>query len=334
MRKTWVFLLFSLTAQAQVSFIPGNLRTAFNRAASVHKPVFIEVYSPTCHVCESFVPVFNKPSVGKFYNDRFVSYRLDINSQEAQGFLAKQGLIVPSLPLFLFYDENVRLLHAQNLNNTEKEVTGTGSKALNPAERASGYKDRFAKGDRAAAFLSEYSLYTRIVRDTVSNIQVMNAYAKSIRPVEYVSAFPLIKKALLDAENPLFTYFVTHLEEYRKKNAPADVKQAGESVIMATLYSSRGNQMSSDRISKVASYLLLLGFDRKTMENRSLLPELNALFRERKTLQAMTRVDRYLQTTQPGLDEYLYLSNYLPARSSDPLVLRKAAELKARAQKK
>lgn len=334
MRKTWVFLLFSFAAQAQVSFIPGNLRTAFNRATTSHKPVFIEVYSPTCHVCESFVPVFQMPSVGKFYNDRFVSYRLDINSPEAQGFLAKQGLVVPSLPLFLFYDENVRLLHAQNLTNTEKEVTGAAARAMNPAQRSSGFKDRYGKGDRSAAFLADYGLFTRIVRDTAANIQVMSAYTKTLRQEEYVQAFPLMKKALLDAENPFFTYFVTHLGAFRTKNPPADVTQLGESVIMATLYSSRGNQMSSDRVAKVAAYLAFLGFDKKTMENRSLLPELNALFRERKTGQALARVDRYLQTVQPGPDECLYLSNYLPARSSDPAVLRKAAELKARASRK
>ena len=49
-------------------------------AKAQNKPVFLEVYAPTCHVCSAFKPTFENPQVGAVYNRNFVSYKLDITA--------------------------------------------------------------------------------------------------------------------------------------------------------------------------------------------------------------------------------------------------------------
>ncbi|PQA59875.1 thioredoxin family protein [Siphonobacter curvatus] len=328
----WFSLLMGSVWAQGVSFVLGNLRTPFTQAKAQKKAVFVEVYSPTCHVCESFKPTFQQASVGAAYNARFVSYKLDINSPEAQAFLAKQHLVVPSLPLFLFFDADVKLLHAQNVSNSAKEVIGVANTALDATKRGSAYANRFKKGERSTAFLLEYGSFTRIVRDTVANVQVMQAYAKALPSSAYTSkpAFTALQNVVMDAENPLFTYFISHLAVYKGKYPPQEVTKAGESIVMNTLYAGRAAFMAPERIQKIGSYLTTLGLDAKSVENRTLIPDLNALVRAQRWGQLLDRINRYEKVGGPGPAECSYLASYLRSKSNNPQILQKAAALASR----
>lgn len=329
-------LLITTSAFGQgVNFIQGNLRNPFTQAKAQGKLVFLEVYSPTCHVCESFIPTFKNASVGKAFNERFVSYKLDVNSPEAQAFLAKQNLFVPSLPLFLFFDPNVKLIHAQSTENATQALTDLAGKVADPKQRAQNYQNRFRQGDRNTSFLMDYGYFTRITKDTVSNIQAMRAYTQALKPAEYTSkaAFTAIQKVLLDAENPLFDYFMTHLALYKSKFPAEDLKKTGEYIIMTTLYSSRAAMMSPARIQKLGAYLNTLGFDKKSIENRTLIPELNALIKTQQWAQVVDRVNRYERLGSPGPDECRYVGSYLKSKSQNPQVLQKANLLLSRGKR-
>ncbi|MFT4031203.1 MAG: DUF255 domain-containing protein [Siphonobacter sp.] len=323
-----LFVLSGLPAvRGQVNFVQGNLRTPFNQAKAGNKLVFIEVYSPTCHICESFIPTFQNAEVGKAFNTNFVSYKLDVNTAEAQSFLAKQHLVIPSLPIFLFFDPNVKLLHAQNSPNSVKDIIAVAKNAVSAKLRASNYTSRFRSGDRNADFLADYAYYSRIVKDTAANIQAVNAYAKSVSNYTDPVSFALIQKAMLDAENPLFEYFVKHIADYRKGRDAKEIQTAGETVVMSTLYSSRGSRMSSERITRLGSYLATLGLDKKTVENRTLIPELNAYIRAGQWNKVPARVDRYIKSASPGIDEYRFIGKYLAAKAKDKTILLQAAGL-------
>ena len=70
--KKYIFIILCLIsinvtfAQRGTAFLQtGNLRTVFDLAKVQNKPVFLEVYAPTCHVCSAFVPTFNLYSIYK-----------------------------------------------------------------------------------------------------------------------------------------------------------------------------------------------------------------------------------------------------------------------------
>ncbi|QEC66752.1 DUF255 domain-containing protein [Panacibacter ginsenosidivorans] len=118
------FIIFSnlLHAQQKVNFLTqGNLRTVFELAKAQNKKVFLEVYAPDCHVCQTFEPTFANAKVAKYYNDHFISYRLDANSVETQAFVQKQKLNIASTPTFLFYNTDVKVIYQVTL--TEKQNT-------------------------------------------------------------------------------------------------------------------------------------------------------------------------------------------------------------------
>ena len=120
-----VMIVNTCSAQTKVNFVTqGNLRTVFNLAKSQHKKVFLEVYSPDCHICQALEPSFSNTEVAKYYNGNFISYRLDANNIETQAFLQKQKVYITTTPTILFYDENVKIVYQVTLseNNISAET--------------------------------------------------------------------------------------------------------------------------------------------------------------------------------------------------------------------
>ena len=118
-----VLLCTKSIAQQKINFITnGNLRTVFNLAKAQNKKVFLEVYSPDCHICQEFEPTFTNAKVAKYYNDHFISYRLDLNFVETHAFLQKQKVTILTTPTFLFYNADVKLLYQVTMTEEQNSA--------------------------------------------------------------------------------------------------------------------------------------------------------------------------------------------------------------------
>ncbi len=309
-------------AQKGTAFIQGgNLRTVFDLAKAQNKPVFLEVYAPTCHVCNAFKPTFELPQVGNFYNQNFISYKLDITTPEGSAFLNKQGLYIPSTPTMLFFDKDVKLLHIGILgeeNNSAQILINAGTKALNPAQRTSAYKSSFKSGNREANFLIDYGLMARIMRDTTDNIASMNAYANKIPKNQYGSntSFLVLQKIIMDDENAIFKNLMSNLNNFYTKNDKKLVNQTAENIIMYSLYSSRGMKYSTTKINTVRANLAKLGVDKKSIDGRVWREESKAYFRENQPAKAISVLSK-LVDAKTDKASYTFLSNWVKSSTSD-----------------
>jgi hypothetical protein len=299
----------------------GNLRTVFDFAKTQNKPVLLEVYAPSCHVCNAFKPTFELVAVGNYFNQNFISYKLDITSPEGSAFLNKQGLFILSTPTLLFFDKDVKLIHISVLgenNNTAQALIDAGKKALNPSQRTSAYKASFRGGNRDLNFLIEYGLISRVMRDTIDNISAMNAYANKIPTSQYGNntSFLLLQKVIIDDENEIFKSMMAHLNELYSKNGKKLVKQTAENIIMYSLYSSRGMRYSSTKINTVRSNLAKLDVDKKSIDGRLWREESKAYFRENKPDMAIAVIRRMIDA-KTDQASYVFLSNWVKTSTSD-----------------
>ncbi len=217
MKKILLFLLLTQTALAQkgVQFRQTSLEKTFQEARRAGKPVFVEVFSPTCHVCQSFVPTLADARVGKFYNDKFISTKVDIGQPATRQFLEKNRLFVPSFPLFLYFDPQQNLVHFAMSTNSTDEVIRHGTNALNPQARSQSMKARYQQGERSSGFLIDYAMYGRVTKDTAVNMAAMNDYARQQQPNTYANQtnWLALQKLVLDYENPMFQYMLGHLDQ-------------------------------------------------------------------------------------------------------------------------
>lgn len=339
--KKYLFIIFCLVsinvafAQKGTAFLQtGNLKTVFDLAKAQNKIVFLEVYAPTCHVCSAFAPTFNLPQVGNYFNQNFISYKLDITTPEGSAFLNKQGLYILSTPTLLFFDKDVKLMHVSILgenNNTGQVLIDAGKKALNPAQRTSAYKASFRGGNRETNFLIEYGLISRVMRDTVDNISAMNAYVKKIPKSQYGNntSFLLLQKVVIDDENEIFKYLITNLPNAYSKNDKKLVNQTAENIIMYSLYSSRGMKYSTAKINTVRANLTKLGIDKKSIDGRVWREESKAYFRENQPAKAMAVLNKLIDA-KTDKASYLFLSNWVKSSTSDKSALATAAQWAAK----
>ncbi|WP_247235178.1 protein disulfide isomerase family protein [Telluribacter sp. SYSU D00476] len=305
-------------AMAQgVQFTENNLRNVFNQARVQNKLVFVEVYSSTCHVCQSFIPIFNQKQVGDFYNQSFANYKIEVNSPDFQQFILAKKIFVPSLPLLLYFDGNQNLQHLAVIEPSAQNVLQQGQIALNPGQRASSMRQRFAAGERANQFLIDLGMYSRVVSDTAMNLRAMDAYAKQQPQNAYQNEtnFLVLQRLVMDVDNPMATYFINHLPEYSRKYDPKLVQNTAENIIMYSLFSSRGNKYSSSKVLQMREYLTKAGIGAQVARNRVLLPLLNAYLREKKAAEAVAVVNTHATQVPMKAPDYIYLIRYFNEKS-------------------
>lgn len=330
-----IFLILSfiskINAQKGTAFLQtGNLRTVFDLAKAQNKNVFLEVYAPTCHVCSAFKPTFELQQVGNYYNQNFISYKLDITTPEGSAFLKKQDLYILSTPTLLFFDKEVKLIHISILgenNNSGQVLIEAGTKALNPSQRTSAYKASYRNGNRETNFLIEYGLISRVMRDTIDNMSAMNAYAKKIPKSQYGNNtnFLLLQKVVIDDENEIFKAMMNNLNDFYAKNDKKLVNQTAENIIMYSLYSSRGMRYSTIKINTVRSNLAKLGIDKNSIDGRIWREESKAFFRENQPAKAMVVLNKLIGV-KTDKTSYLFLSNWVKSSTSDKNALATATQ--------
>lgn len=320
MKKLLLILIIPIFGFAQgVQFIKGTVKEAFEAAKQQNKPLLLEIYSPTCHVCQSFMPIFESREAGSLVNPLFVAYRIDVNSTEFAAFEKVQKIFVPSLPLLMFYDANGKFIHHGVLGENQgvPEIRNAAFNALDSGKRSSIYKSAFAKGNREENFLIEYALLNRIQRDTTQNIATTAALYNSFNKSELGSrmSWLILYKLVLDVDNGFFKHWI------KNPNAANDFsggtqRDVLENVIFSSLYSNRGAKYSAEKIGQVKGYLSDLGRTMTEINRMTLLPEAKALMKEGKTLRAIQNVETYLKTTIPTASELSFLVGHFNNYSS------------------
>ncbi len=309
----------TLAQKGGIQFRQTPVEAVFQDARRTGKPVFVEIYSPTCHVCESFIPTLADSRVGKYYNSKFISTKIDIALPATRAFLDNRRLLVPSLPMFLYFDPQQNLIHFALSNNSTDEVIRHGTDALNPQARTQTMNARYQRGERSVNFLIDYAMFGRVTKDTVANMAAMNDYVRKVSSNTYTNQtnWLALQKLVLDFENPLFQYMLGHLDAYRKAYGAEPTLRVAENILMSSLFSGRGAQFSITKILQIRQDLTKIGIEPKVAANRTLLPEVNAYFRAHQTAKAVERMDNQVNTNQMTVPEYLYISRLFNRGSPD-----------------
>ncbi|MBO0936169.1 thioredoxin family protein [Fibrella sp. HMF5335] len=313
------FTTLSAVAQKGISFVQAPIASVFKTAQAARKPVFVEIYSPSCHVCQSFMPTLADSRVGKSYNSKFINTRLDVDQPATRAFLQSKKYYIPSLPLFLYFSPEGELIHFAMSQNSTDEVIRHGNNATTPAARSANWKQRYAAGDKSPNFLIDLGMYSRVTGDTVTNMAAMDDYAKQ-QPANTHSNntnWLVLQKIILDMDNPLARSLVSNIGIFKQQYGQTAVNVA-ENILMSSLYSSRGLKFSPAQIKQVYEGLVRIGIDPNLAGSRTLLPEVNAYFKLKQGQRAAERMDSHVATHSLVPAEYLYVAKLFNRSSPDP----------------
>ena len=334
MKYILLTLLLPFMSIAQgIDFLQVNsLQEARSAAIKQNKLLFMEIYAPDCHICNSFKGVFSQPSVGAVYNKNFVNYQLDIRNPANQMVLKQAGIIINATPTFVFFEpKSMKIVQARifgEKDNSIAMVNGIGMKATNPAEQVAQFPKRLAAGEKNPGMLINYAEYARITGDTLTNIKAMNAYIALLSPAQYSSqsTFNLMQVALMSHDNRLFDYFIRNLNYYNSIYDPSVVRMIYENIFQITLTSSRAAKLGEEGISKLKVLMAKTGLDRSSIVRRTWMVESDMLFKQRKTTQAMKVIDELINSMPSALGpkENQFLCDYVKGKTKDASALKKA----------
>lgn len=150
-----ILLSFNLFAQDGIKFLEAELGEVLALAELEGKLVFVDAYTDWCKPCKAMdKDVFSTKEVGSFFNDNFVSVKIDMEAGEGPK-LAEEYLIFayPSL-LFLNYDGSIAHRYAGFQDS--KGLLSLGDIALDEANNLSALVLQYKNGDRSPEFLRQY----------------------------------------------------------------------------------------------------------------------------------------------------------------------------------
>ena len=220
-----LLLFSSLFCLAQpVNFEP-SLKMAFEKARQQHKMVFVEYYNAECPVCKKLEPVFADTELGKFYNENFISYKLNTEQikKEDSLFIQKAGFKFESVPYFLFFDNDQVFVHYSGTKQDITYLINAGKTALEPGERSADLPAKYNSGDRTIKTLYAYSslieLYKNDSLRTILADELFKAYPKEELGKE--KSYIITKNCVNNINNGFFIYWVNHIDEIKtfEKNA-------------------------------------------------------------------------------------------------------------------
>ena len=325
------FIASSGFAQKGINFLKtSNLNSAIAAAKQQNKLLFVEVYAPDCHICNSFKGTFAQPQVGTLYNTNFVNFQLDIRKPESQRILQQLKVIINATPTFLFFEpKTMKLVQAKAFGERENSILNVNSiaqKAANPAEQASNFATKFKSGDRGFAFLLNYAQYARLTADTATNIKVVNELVKVMPTNQYVSqsALNIIQMVMMNNNNALFDYFVGHLAQYNRIADPGLVKMIYENVFQIVMTSSQINKLSSADLKRMKDQMAKCEIDKGSIIRRTWMAESTLLFKQKKAMAAIKVIENLINElpSAPGPKEYQYLCDFVKSKTKDKAALK------------
>lgn len=106
----WLVMVPFFGAAQGIDFESGSFQQALNKAKNEKKVLFIDGYADWCAPCKKMAKtVFKEESVGEYFNEHFVSYKLDIEKGNGPKLKEKYGII--GLPGYVFIDGNDEVVY-------------------------------------------------------------------------------------------------------------------------------------------------------------------------------------------------------------------------------
>lgn len=206
--------LLSTVYSQGILFYQGSLKEAKEAAREKDKLIFIDAYTVWCGPCKWMdANVFIRDDVGAFYNEHFISLKLDME-KEGDGADVLNDYNIKAFPTFLIINQNGEMLHRAVGSLNPERFLSFGEIALDPNQRLSVMKTEYESGNRSPAFVHKYMISMDKAGIDIS--EVGYSYLDSIPHADLVSKehFVIISMVVDDSRHPIFQHVLNNYEQY------------------------------------------------------------------------------------------------------------------------
>jgi thiol-disulfide isomerase/thioredoxin len=241
----------------------SSLEAVFKKAQTQNKLVFVEYYNSTCTICISIEPLFNHPKISSFYNEHFVSYKMNTRDglkDDETAFLDKQGLHFQGVPYFLFFDAQQDFLHFSGAKADVDYLLQIAKTALNPNERSASLIEKYNNGDRSIKTLYGYINLLQNFKESPL-LNTVSAELFEVYPKQNLhthQSFLILKNAVFSIDNGFFKYWYENKEQLvgmDKGSLKNQEVKILENILLNELKGDHKNQWSLSKIKEVKNMI-------------------------------------------------------------------------------
>lgn len=221
--KIAVFLLFCSQLvfgqqELAISFIDNDLAKALEKAEQEDKVIFIDAYTTWCGPCKMMDrDVFGDSLVGSFFNQHFVSLKLDM--EKGDGIATARKYQVRGYPSFLFLDATGALLHRGIGYQPIEPFMALAQQALDPSKQLAVLEKAYKKGNSDPEVLYNYA---NALLDAGSELgkEVGAEYLKTESSWTSEKNMEMVAQLASEYQDPYYNFMV--------EKRPLFIKQFGE----------------------------------------------------------------------------------------------------------
>lgn len=213
------------TGAAGMQFFEGSWNDVLAAAKEQNKYIFVDAFADWCVPCKWMVKnVFSTDEAGKYYNENFISYKLDMEKGEGIDFAKKYDVSV--YPSYLYFNPSGELVHRSVGSKPVEMFVEDGKNALSPEKQFISMQKKYESGERSGNFLYDYALaLSNANADPKLVNEVAAAYLGMQKEEDYVNekSWKLINELVTDINSAPFKYLDANRNKFEAKYGEKEV---------------------------------------------------------------------------------------------------------------
>jgi len=222
-----VIVLISVASisQAQINFEHTSWKEVLEKAKSEKKIIFMDCYTKSCGPCKLMAKTtFMDPTVGEYFNERFINVKMDMHSEE--GKMLNEKYSIKAYPTLLFLESNGNELHRTVGGYQADAFLKLGQDFLSGVTSSS-YDKKYKKGDYSSDFIPQYLKVLKQAYKHDNVIEVLDKYYETTPKNELTTAknYELLKDYGNNYKSLMFQYLLANQDKYVELYGEEDVNK-------------------------------------------------------------------------------------------------------------
>ncbi len=204
------------TGAGGMQFYEGSWSEVLAAAKEQNKYIFVDAFADWCVPCKWMAKnVFPTEEAGKFYNEHFIVYKLDMEKGEGIDFAKTYH--VNAYPTYLYFNPSGELVHISGSSKPLEKFIEDGKNALDKNTQLMTMKKKYDDGDRSEELLYNYAFALARANAPITDMsKVTLEYLDTQKDEDLASErnWKIIANLLLDIKAPAFIYLENNKEKF------------------------------------------------------------------------------------------------------------------------
>ncbi|MBK9489234.1 MAG: thioredoxin family protein [Haliscomenobacter sp.] len=200
-------LLLSAVIGQGIEFFHGSWEEALAEAKKQEKPIFVDAFTTWCGPCKMMSrSVFTAEEVGTFFNENFISLKIDMEKPEGLSF--QKTYPVSAYPTLYFIGNDGKVIKRVVGAKQAEEFIQVAKSTLGRADNIEDYVKAYEGGDRKPELVYKY--VRALNRSGKPNPRIVNDFLRTQKDFDSDFSRKIIFEGTSEADSRAFELLVQH----------------------------------------------------------------------------------------------------------------------------